>query len=123
MPALPAPQRSERSVATISPPAALRVFEPRQIRKEAALRIPLRCRGSLLPPMPALPASAHSGPPVVEPLEVVMAGRAGRTSSGSPRQIRKEAALRIPLRCRGLSRAKCSAFSAELVCPFAALGR
>jgi hypothetical protein len=37
-------------------PAALRVFEPRQIRKEAALRIPLRCRGLpsrsgyLLPP-------------------------------------------------------------------------
>jgi len=33
-------------------------------------------------------------PPIdVHPFEVVMAGEAGRTSNGSPRQIRKEAAL------------------------------
>jgi hypothetical protein len=31
--------------ATIATTAALRVFESGQIRKEAALRIPLRCRG------------------------------------------------------------------------------
>src|SRR5205814_7594513 len=38
-----------KTVATIGAPAALRVSEPRQVRKEAALRIPLRCRGFLAP--------------------------------------------------------------------------
>jgi len=38
---------------------------------------------------------------MVDPFEVVMAGEAGRTLNGSPGQIRKEAALRIALRCRG----------------------
>ena len=42
----PAALLPERSVATMEVPAALRAFEPGQIRKEAALRIALRCRGS-----------------------------------------------------------------------------
>src|SRR5437667_5287587 len=41
-------------------PAALRVFEPRQIRKEAALRIPLRCRG-FLPPRDETARSPRQG--------------------------------------------------------------
>src|SRR5512132_1349507 len=36
-----------------------------------------------------------------DPFEVVTAGEAGWTSNGSPGQIRKEAALRIALRCHG----------------------
>src|SRR5256884_3883982 len=39
--------RTGLRLATIAAPAALGVFEPGQIRKEAALRIPPRCRGVL----------------------------------------------------------------------------
>jgi hypothetical protein len=68
-------------------PAALRAFEPGQIRKEAALRIALRCRGLFVPsPRPALPASARRGlAEDVLPFEVVMAGEADRTSNGKNR--------------------------------------
>jgi len=68
-------------------PAALKAFEPGQIRKEAALRIALRCRGLFVPsPMPALPASAHHRPgQMFNPFKIVMAGEAGRTSNGENR--------------------------------------
>src|SRR5438034_1133546 len=65
-------------------PAALRAFEPGQIRKEAALRIALRCRGFFRLGAQAGLAGVGSARPAVDlrPFGVVMAGKAGRTSNG-----------------------------------------
>jgi len=59
-------------------PAALRAFEPGQIRKEAALRIALRCRGPFV-------FVARGTRQMFGPFEGVMAGEAGRTSNGKNR--------------------------------------
>jgi hypothetical protein len=75
-------------------PAALRAFEPGQIRKEAALRIALRCRGSFIFGRGSFIFVADAGLAGVgssrtgqmfNPFEVVMAGEAGRTSNGENR--------------------------------------